>query len=144
MYSLKEASKNDLNTLISFKLKTIFESDTNNTINDDEKPRIINYVNNNTLKHLSDYKLITVDNITIGAFLVYGYENGVLIDEIYLVEEYRNKGIGTDILKNIITNYNLIYLWVYKTNTKAIKLYKTLGFKILEETDTRYKMILKK
>lgn len=46
----------------------------------------------------------------------------------------------------IIKNYNCqtpdkpIYLWVYKQNKKAIKLYKRLGFKIINETDTRYFM----
>ena len=66
--------------------------------------------------------------------------DGKLINEIYLEEEYRNKGIGSDIIKNIINVHDIVYLWVYKLNSKAISLYKKLGFIIIEETDTRYYM----
>ena len=66
--------------------------------------------------------------------------NGKLLDELYLEEEYRNNKIGTDIIKNILNKNDVVYLWVYKLNTKAISLYKRLGFQIMEETETRYYM----
>ena len=67
-------------------------------------------------------------------------DNGKLLDELYLEEEYRNKGIGTNIIKDILNKNNIVYLWVYKLNTKAISLYKRLDFQIIEETKTRYYM----
>ena len=57
---------------------------------------------------------------------------------LYVKEEYRNKGIGTELI-NSVDNPN-IYLWVYKNNKRAISLYEKLGFTNVEETDTRYKM----
>ena len=53
------------------------------------------------------------------------------------------KTLGFPAIKNILKN-NIVYLWVYKKNTKAIKLYKKLGFNIIEETDTRYYMKYKR
>ena len=50
------------------------------------------------------------------------------------------KGIGTNILNNILNNNSKVYLWVYKENTLALNLYKKLGFKIKETTETRYFM----
>ena len=63
-----------------------------------------------------------------------------MLDEIYVEQEYRNKGIGTDIIKNVINENDIIYLWVYKENVKAISLYKKLGFNVIDETDSRYYM----
>ena len=57
-----------------------------------------------------------------------------------LSEEYRNKGIGTDIIKKVISNNDTIYLWVYKENLKAISLYKKIGFFVIDETESRYYM----
>lgn len=52
-------------------------------------------------------------------------ENGLLLDEIFIEEQYRDKEIETSIIKSVISNANNnVYLWVYKYNIKAIKLYK--------------------
>ena len=67
-------------------------------------------------------------------------DNGKLLDEIYLEEGYRNKGIGTKIIMDILNNNDVVYLWVYKENEKAISLYKKLGFNVIEETESRYYM----
>ena len=47
------------------------------------------------------------------------------------------KTINKDIIDSVNSN---IYLWVYKDNVKAIKLYNKLGFRIKDETDSRYYM----
>jgi [ribosomal protein S18]-alanine N-acetyltransferase len=58
---------------------------------------------------------------------------------------YRNKGIGTELLKRFITfgkelGYSSVSLSVDKRN-EATKFYKKLGFTILEECGTAYTMI---
>ena len=69
-------------------------------------------------------------------------QEGKLIDEIYIEKEFRNNGIGTDIIMKVVkkNNNKNIYLWVYKENIKAVSLYKRLGFKIIDETESRYYM----
>ena len=89
---------------------------------------------------LDNYKIIYIDNNKVGCLLVVNKDDGVLLDEIYLNENYRNRGIGTDIIKKVIKKNSIVYLWVYKLNVKAISLYIKLGFKIIEETETRYYM----
>ena len=83
---------------------------------------------------------IIVDNKIVGCILLTNNDNGKLLDEIYLEEEYRNKGIGTKIIMDILDNNDVVYLWVYKENEKAISLYKKLGFNVIEETESRYYM----
>ena len=137
-YKLIKSSSKDIEKLIEYKKRTIFEYAKD--LPDDEINKINNYVKNNVLKLLNDYSNIIVDNKVIGCLLLTNKDDGILLDEIYVEQEYRNKGIGTDIIKNVINENDIIYLWVYKENVKAISLYKKLGFNVIDETDSRYYM----
>ena len=141
-YKLVKSSINDIDILIKYKKETIFEYA--NNLSNEEIDRINNYVTNNIPDYLDNYNNIVINNKIIGCLLITNIDDGILLDEIYLEEEYRNKGIGTSIIKNIIDNNSNIYLWVYKLNKQAINLYKKLGFIIIDETDTRYYMNNKK
>ncbi len=68
-------------------------------------------------------------------------ENCLLLDEIFIEKQYKNKEIETSIIKDVLSkSNNNVYLWVYKDNIKAINLYNKLGFNVKEETDSRYYM----
>lgn len=137
-YKLANATLNDVKILESYKLHSILDYADN--ISKEEINKIKNYVYETIPSQIKKYKLIIYGDKIIGCLLIYNYDNGVLLDEIYLIDEYRNKGIGSDIIKKLILKNNIIYLWVYKLNTKAIALYKKLGFKIIKKTETRYYM----
>lgn len=137
-YELKNANEKDISRLIDYKLKNIFQYA--DALSKVEIDKINNYVINKIPMQLKYYKIIYIDKRIIGCLLVENIENGVLLDEIYLEENYRNKGIGTSIIRKIISQNDIIYLWVYKLNEKAIYLYNKLGFKIKEETENRYYM----
>ena len=139
-YKLENADYDDLKRIKKYKLATIFEYAKD--LSQQEIDRVTNYVDIEVSKQISDYKNIIYNGIVVGSVLVRTIDNGLLIDEIFIEKEYRNRGIGTSIIKNILSYRNKdIYLWVYKDNIKAIKLYKKLGFTILEKTETRYYMI---
>lgn len=94
-------------------------------------------------------RMVTLANKTIGMITAYKYtynsEPGFwYIAEIYLIPEYRGKGIGRAILKNEISKHSKLLLQVNKTNLHAIKLYRSLGFEIVYENDESYEMILRK
>ena len=137
-YRLVNATKRDILKLIEYKLESIFDYAENLSL--EEINQINDYVKSNVTKELNNYKVICIDGKKVGCLLITNKDDGVLLDEIYLEEKYRNKGIGTSIIKEILSNYNIVYLWVYKLNTKALSLYKKLGFKIINETKTRYYM----
>ncbi len=77
-------------------------------------------------------------------------DNGHISDEIpslaiSLLPEYRNKGIGTALLKDMLVllrekGYSQVSLSVQKDNY-AVKLYRKLGFRIYRETDNEYLML---
>ena len=137
-YKLSTSSNKDINRLIEYKTRTIYEYAKD--LSDEEINRINNYVTSEVPKLINDYCNIIVDNKIVGCLLLTNKEDGKLLDEIYLEEEYRNKGIGTEIINDILNNNDIVYLWVYKENEKAISLYKKLEFNVIEETDSRYYM----
>lgn len=102
------------------------------------KKDISNYVN----KHLKDTKIIKKNDQVIGGVIYYKESSRYLLDLIYIKDKYQNLGIGHNIIKNLIDNQkkNKTQLEVLKSNIKAIKLYKNLGFQIISETKNKYIM----
>ena len=137
-YELVKSSRDDIDRLIEYKKRNIYEYA--NDLSKEEIYKINSYVTSEVPKLISNYCNIIVDDKIIGCLLLTDKDNGILLDEIYIEEEYRNKGIGASIIKDVISKNKIIYLWVYKENLKAISLYKKLGFKVIEETESRYYM----
>lgn len=138
-YKLINASIDDIERIKKYKLKSIFDYAKDLTQKEIEK--INNYVNETILNQISEYKNVVLNDSIIGSILLIKKGNDILLDEIFIEEQYRNIGIGTAIIKDIIYNASdNIYLWVYKDNVKAIKLYNKLGFTIKGETNNRYYM----
>ena len=137
-YKLSKSSNKDTNRLIEYKKRTIYEYAKD--LSNEEIDKINKYITGEVPKLINYYCNIVVDNKIVGCLLLTNKDNGKLLDEIYLEKEYRNKGIGTEIIKGILNNNDTVYLWVYKENEKAISLYKKLGFNVIEETETRYYM----
>ena len=138
MYKLVKASKKDIPRLIQYKKDIIYMY--SKGLSEEEKENINEYVINSVNEIFKDYYNIIIDDKIIGSVCIRDLENARLLDEIYLEKEFRNKGIGTDIIRKIIENNESVYLWVYKENIKAVLLYKRLGFKIIDETEFRYYM----
>lgn len=137
-YNLINAISNDIYYIKKSKLYNIFIYA--DDLQKDEVMRINNYVDEHIPVEITDYKIIMCNKNKVGCLLVAKKDDGVILDEIYLEEEYRNKGIGTDIIKNILKINPIVYLWVYKKNIKAISLYKKMKFKIINKTENRYYM----
>ncbi len=137
-YNLINATNKDTDYIKKSKLYNIFTYA--DDLPKDEVMRINNYVDEHIPVEITDYKIIMCNKNKVGCLLVAKKDDGVILDEIYLEEEYRNKGIGTDIIKNILKINPIVYLWVYKKNIKAISLYKKMKFKIINKTENRYYM----
>ncbi len=89
-----------------------------------------------------------------GAFIIsfdgkdIGFYNGCMIDNKYeignicIIPEYQNRGIGTDILKDVLSENSdkEITIQYFKQNPVG-RLYERLGFKFLGETQFHYQMI---
>ena len=137
-YTLEKSCKDDIERLIDYKKKTIYEYAYD--LSQKEIQKIDDYVFNEVSKLLSDYCNIVVDGKIVGCLLVTNIDDGKLLDEIYIEENYRGRGIGSDIIRNVLYDNDIVYLWVYKANKRAISLYERLGFSVIRETDSRFYM----
>ncbi len=109
--------------------------------NDDEQRERLKQ---DLIEHLTDKHIIIYNNIPIGIYALHITDNGdCFINEISILNEYQNKGIGTRILTNQLNENNnkkiRTILQVFKENP-AKKLYEKLGFTIYSETETHYQM----
>lgn len=137
-YLLVNATEENKEVLIEYKLKSIL--DYAESLSLEETNKIQEYVNIEIPKQLENYKMIVSNHKIIGCLLIEDYEDGILLNEIYLEESYRHKGMGTAILKDVLEKNKTVYLWVYKLNENAISFYQKMNFKIVKETETRYFM----
>ena len=116
MIIYKKAQKKDLPLLIEHKLKTISPYLKTN----EEKLKAIAYVNEFIKNNFDKFIIIYYFFKKIGSFLILDNE----LDTIYIIKKYRNKGIGSKIIKKAKINK----IKVKKENIKAIKFYEKNGF----------------
>ena len=65
-------------------------------------------------------------------------EDGMMeLDDIYIFDDYQNQGIGTYIIDKILNEYDDVFLYVFKKNINAIRLYERMGFKKTKDIKTR-------
>ena len=107
---------------------------------DDQKGRL----QQDLKEHLPHKRIIMVDNKPVGVYAIHMTDDGDLfINEISILAEYQNKGIGRKILEEQLKENHKrgirTILQVFKDNP-AKKLYEQLGFKVYGETETHYQM----
>ena len=81
-YKLELATNDDIELLISYKLATIL--DYAKDLPKKEIEKITNYVKTTVHTQISDYEIIIVNNKKVGCLLLEKYEDGILLNELYL------------------------------------------------------------
>jgi ribosomal protein S18 acetylase RimI-like enzyme len=88
-------------------------------------------------------QIIGVDGQNIGQLSVEDMGGELFLSGIYLSPEWQNQGLGTEIIKDVLSTAKAsgqqVSLQVLKVNP-ARRLYERLGFSIFAETDTHFKM----
>lgn len=141
MISSRNAEENDVDLLLDMKLDIILNNELTLKMNKNELEKTVLEAEEQIRENIQDYQIILENAKEIGLVCIVDYGEAKLIDTIYIIQEYRNKGIGTYTIKEIIkNNYKPIYLWVDKINEILIKLCKNVGFIIEEDLENRYYM----
>lgn len=129
--TLRNATKDDTDNMFKWEMESIDKDNRND-------PKIIKCIEKDVQDSIKITKMIIYNGKTIGMFTTDRLEPGSdywYIGEIYIVKEYRNKGIGTALLKDEISKHDKIKLQVAQSNHGAMKLYKSLGFEITDRND---------
>lgn len=151
-YIIREIKKQEYILLTDFLYEAIFvpegvEAPSRSIIN---KPELQVYISEFGDKKDDICFVAEIDFHIIGAVWVrdmndYGHiDSGVPSFAISLYKEYRGYGIGTELMKKMLAElklrgYKKASLAVQKKNY-AVKMYKKLGFKIIDENDEEYIM----
>ncbi len=85
------------------------------------------------------YYIVRCDDIPCGYFVI-KQNDGIYLSKFYLMETYRNKGVGKKMMEAIIAfarekNEQSIWLHCNRNNTKSLEVYNKLGFHIVETVD---------
>ena len=76
----------------------------------------------------------------IGFLRVTEKDEGIFIEQIYIIPEYQGRGIGTALVREVLSKKLPVELSVLKLNTDARRLYERLGFRVNGESATHYHM----
>lgn len=152
-YTIREIKKYEYDYLNDFLYEAIFipegvEAPDRNIINE---PELQVYVSNFGDEKDDICFVAEIDKGIIGAVWVrdmkdYGHiEDGIPSFAISLYKEFRGYGIGTELMKTMLTElesrgYKKASLAVQKANY-AVKMYKKLGFEIVGENEEEFIMV---
>ena len=99
--------------------------------------RVFGWVQRNLEETLPHFRKILRAGVPVGFFCLKGTE----LDSLFVFPEFQGQGIGTDVIRFCQDRSPSLFLYVFRKNTRAVALYRRMGFQILKEVGkTRYIM----
>ena len=84
--------------------------------------------------HIEEYRCVYCGGQKAGFFRFVPCEGGMELDDLYILPEYRGRGIGTAVVERCCAETALpVMLYIFTQNTGALNLYQRLGFTITEQ-----------
>jgi ribosomal protein S18 acetylase RimI-like enzyme len=81
--------------------------------------------------------IVEIDLHKVGVMRVDEHPTHMHIDQLFLLPEYQNRGIGTKLVQDVLRSAQVknlsVKLWVFQVNP-ARRLYQRLGFQVVEQT----------
>ena len=105
-------------------------------------PAVLAWVRRKIEKNISDYCRIHADGVHAGFFHFCPAEDGWELDDLYVFPEFRDRGIGTAVIRDCC-KHGPVMLYVFTKNTGALALYHRLGFREIGTAGTT-RLILRK
>ena len=85
-------------------------------------------------------RVILSDGRVIGFLGVREEHEALYLAQAYIIPEYQGRGIGTALIRKVLSRGRPVELYVMKLNTGAIRLYERLGFRLKGEEKDDYRM----
>ena len=86
----------------------------------------------------SETQVVLVDGIAVGLLRVSESESAVFIDQVEIVPDYQDRGIGTALINDLLARGRPVELRVMKVNADARRLYERLGFRVIDDNEKHY------
>lgn len=135
----EKATGSDIESIYEFNKYLI---DRYENVQNIEYDKILSWVQRKIETYIEEYQRILFDGELAGYYRFHQDGDKMELDDLYIFPQYRNQQIGTTIIEKCLLETDLpVYLFVFIKNTKAVELYKRIGFEIVETIqDSRYIM----
>ena len=84
-------------------------------------------------KRIGEYTRVLRDGQTVAYFRIVPDGDRMELDDLYVLPAWRNRGIGTAILRRCLAQGKPIYFYVFTGNVRAVALYEREGFRKAED-----------
>ena len=84
-------------------------------------------------KRIDEYTRVLCDGQTVAYFRFAPDGDKMELDDLYVLPEYRNRGVGTAVLRRCLAQGKPIYFYVFTGNARAVALYEREGFHKAED-----------
>ena len=106
-----------------------------------EYEKVLSWVRRKITTQITGYTRVRHNGETVGYYRLVPCNDGLELDDLYILKPFRNQGIGSQILHRCCESGKPLMLYVFSKNTRAIRLYRRFGFKISQEVSpTRFIM----
>lgn len=126
----KPADNTDIEPIFQLS-KALIDAYENRETVDYEK--VLSWVRHKLETNIQEYTCILLNEAKVGYYRFHDAAGKMEIDDLYVLPQYQNRGIGTQVLEKCIAETSLpIFLYVFANNRRAVALYQKLGFRITE------------
>ena len=104
--------------------------------------KVLQWVRRKIDAQIGEYQRVLMDGDLAGYVHFHPDGERMELDDLYILPEYRGRGIGTAVVeKGCAETEKPVYLYVFRRNEGAVRLYQRLGFEIVQEVgSSRYVM----
>lgn len=104
--------------------------------------KVLQWVCRKIEAQIGEYQRVLMDGSLAGYVHFHPDGERMELDDLYILPEYRGQGIGTAVVEKCCAEtVKPVYLYVFRRNEGAVRLYQRLGFKIVQEVGgSRYIM----
>ena len=93
---------------------------------------------------VEDIQIILHKNEVVGMLDIDNQEDSFFVKGFYLTKKYQSRGIGKYVLEALKERADsegkFVELEVFKKNPRAFKFYKRLGFKVISESESHFRL----
>ena len=91
--------------------------------------KVLSWMQRKIETNIDDYTCVWKAGEKVAFYCLREEPDAVELDDLYVLPNFRNRGIGTKILSRCVANMDRpIYLYVFTGNAGAIRLYRRFGF----------------
>ena len=84
-------------------------------------------------KRIGEYTRVLLDGAVAGFFRFVPEGEGMELDDLYVLPAFRNRGVGTAVLRRCVAQGKPVHFYVFTQNARAVALYEREGFRKIED-----------